>query len=208
MNENSIDCRFLSTENLDDLLYFMEGNAFSDNPVWRECYCVFHYLCDKQDGDWKTRTGSENRSTLIRMVRENQGLWIVAYRKNSIVGWVNADLRPRLKRYDELGVENEPYTGIVACFVVDPGFRLRGIASQLLDAAVNALLARGAKNVDAYVITDPKGLSKKEKDLEADQLAHHGPLTMYLKAGFEVIGQQGAISHVRLVQPVNRELLE
>ena len=204
MNDAPVDCRLLSAENLDDLLHFMETDAFSDNPVWRECYCVFHYLCDKQDGNWTTRTGSENRLELTRMVKENRGLWILAYRKNRIVGWVNADLAPRLKRYDELGVKADPDTGIVACFVVDPRFRRRGIASRLLDAAVSALWVRGAKNADAYVITNPKRLSEKEKDLGADQLAHHGPLTMYLKAGFEVIEQQGATSHVRLMKPANQ----
>ena len=117
-----VDCRILTVENLDELLSFMETEAFSDNPEWRTCYCVFHYLSDNQDGQWETRCGSDNRLALTRMVAEQRGLWIVAYQQNRIVGWVNADLRPTLKRYDEWGIGSDPQTGIVACFVVAPRF--------------------------------------------------------------------------------------
>ncbi|MCL5015521.1 MAG: GNAT family N-acetyltransferase [Firmicutes bacterium] len=205
MNEFPVDCRPLTVENLDDLLNFMETDAFSDNPRWRGCYCVFHYLSDERDGDWTIRSCSDNRTALTRMVEDKRGHWIVAYGEGRIVGWVNADIGTRLKRYDEWGVRVDPATGIVACFVVDPRLRLRGIARQLLNAAVEALWASGVKNVDAYVTTDPKALSESEKELGPDQLAHHGPLAMYLKVGFGVIEQKGAMSHVRLKTPANRD---
>ncbi len=198
MDASTLGCQPLTEANLDDLLNFMETDAFSDNPQWRTCYCVFHYLSDRQDGNWGMRTGADNRMTLTQMVAEKRGLWIVAYRENRIVGWVNADISSAFRRYAERGVKADPKTGIVACFLVAPGFRRRGIAAQLLDAAVKALWEKGVNAVDAYVIVDPKGLAETEKDLGSDQLAHHGPLTMYLKAGFKVIDQQGVISHVRL----------
>ncbi len=99
-----------------------------------------------------------------------------------IVGWVNADLRPRLRRYDEWGMPLVPDTSIVACFVVHPTLRCQGIASQLLEVALEHLGSLGAKRVEAFGATDPVRDAEDEQSYE--QSAHHGPLPMYQAAGF------------------------
>lgn len=193
----AVQCRPLTEESLDSLLAFMDRDAFADNPHWRSCHCVFHYLSDETDGAWSERTGADNRAELTARVRTGTGQWIVAYREGQIVGWVNADWRPALRRYDEWETPSEPDTGLVACFVVHPAWRRRGIARQLLDAAVSTLFEQGARRVDAYVIADPAAAARTEPELGPDQFAHHGPLSMYRDAGFVLLEQDGGIAHVR-----------
>lgn len=194
-----IVCQRLTVAELPALIAFMEGAAFADNPHWRTCYCVFHYLSDSRDGAWQGHSGDANRLLLTEMVEAARGHWILAYHHDRIVGWVNADMRPQLRRYDEWGTVNDDRTGMVACFVVDPAFRRSGVARQLLDAAVQALAQMGARHVDAHVVGDPADVaaSVEEAELGPDQMAHHGPISMYLKARFRVIGENGPIIHVR-----------
>ncbi|NMP23359.1 hypothetical protein [Sulfobacillus harzensis] len=76
-----------------------------------------------------------------------------------------------------------------------------GVARQLLDAAVEALRQMGARRIDAHVVGNPADMaaSVHEEGLGPDQMAHHGPPSMYEKAGFRVIGENGPFFHVRRV---------
>ncbi len=66
--------------------------------------------------------------------------------------------------------------GSVACFVVAAPYRGHGVASKLLDAAIDRLRARGLRAVEAYP-TRPGD--------DTAQGNYRGPLSMYLRAGFE-----------------------
>jgi ribosomal protein S18 acetylase RimI-like enzyme len=66
------------------------------------------------------------------------------------------------------------------CFVVAPDQRRQGIATQLLDAAVEHLRSRGMKAAEAY---------PRARDVEPARWVwsqYVGPLSMYQKAGFEI----------------------
>lgn len=199
MEKLSVACRPVTSDNLAALLRFMGDRAFSDNPRWATCYCVFHYLEDSESGSWADRTGDQNRTLLSSMVEGGTGSWIAAHHPddNRVVGYVNAELRPRLHRYDTWGTPPAPDVGIVACFVVDPALRHRGVATQLLDAATSTLWSRGATRVDAYTFADTDKLAaESDQGIGEDQMAHHGPIAMYLAAGFHVMAVDGSLTHV------------
>jgi len=76
----------------------------------------------------------------------------------------------------------------VACFVIASQYRGHGVATRLLEAAMERLRARGLRAVEAY--------PPKESDGTA-QGSYRGPLEMYLRAGFETYREAGRSLIVR-----------
>ena len=70
--------------------------------------------------------------------------------------------------------------GAIVCFVVAPDQRRQGIATQLLEAAVDHLRSRGMKTAEAY----PRAGDVQPSRWVWSQYV--GPLSMYQKAGFEI----------------------
>ena len=69
-------------------------------------------------------------------------------------------------------------TGCISCFVVAAAWRRRGVAAQLLDRALAVFRAAGLSFAEAYV----------KENAEGDAANCGGPLTLYLRAGFEIVG--------------------
>ena len=78
---------------------------------------------------------------------------------------------------------------LIVCFVVVPAWRRRGVARELLNAALASFSARRIKVVDAFPFKSP------ESELPADH--YHGPLTMFLAAGFSVLREEESLTVVR-----------
>ena len=172
----AIIVRPLSKELLDDYLSFFDDKAFTDNPRWASCYCYFPYH-DPGRIDWQTRTGPENRSSISACVRAGTAQGYLAYSGNEVVGWCNA--APR-RLYPMLNDPPEPdaeTTGSICCFIVAPGYRRKGVAASLLDAACNGLKAIGMHAVEARPVKHAQGPAAN----------HHGPLALYLAAGFATV---------------------
>jgi len=199
----SVSCQALRPEDLTAFTTFVETEAFSDNPSWADCYCVFAYRQTNTqpdaDGDFDPRAAEQNRATLFRLVKEGRGHWILARHEGRLVGWVNADLLSRMPRYEDWGPLLAGETGVISCFVVHPRLRRRGIARHLLNAAVAALRTMGASQVESWVVRDPKAAAKPP--LGPDQVAYRGPLAMYLRAGFSVVAEKDGVVRVRRTLP-------
>jgi GNAT superfamily N-acetyltransferase len=72
------------------------------------------------------------------------------YRDGAPVGWCQAAPRDSLPRLGpSLGLPADPEAWIVACLVLVPEERGRGLAHELLGRVVDALRARGARRVQA-----------------------------------------------------------
>jgi hypothetical protein len=61
------------------------------------------------------------------------------------------------------------------------------VATRLLQAACQGFASQGVRVVKAY----------PRRDASSEAGHYHGPLAMYLKAGFEEIGEAGGIVTVR-----------
>ena len=86
----------------------------------------------------------------------------------------------------------DPAVGAIMCFVVAPDQRRQGVATALLDAAVEHLRKRGMRTAEAYPWLgeiDPSRWS---------QSMYVGPLSMYVKAGFAVEEKHEDFAVVRL----------
>lgn len=109
------------------------------------------------------------------------------------MGWCHADRRSHLPKLgeDATGEEAER-TGAIVCFVVAPKARRQGVASALTRAAEDRLRRLGLEAVDAYPPVDPAAAP-----VPLQQAMYHGPLSMYLAAGFEEVGKHGAFAVLR-----------
>ena len=79
--------------------------------------------------------------------------------------------------------------GSIACFVIAARYRGHGVATRLLTAALQRMRDRGMKVVEAY----------PAKDMDSPQSNFRGPLSMYLKAGFQPHRETGPYQIVRKV---------
>jgi GNAT superfamily N-acetyltransferase len=174
----SIEVLPLEPERLGDYLAFFDRTAFTDNPDWADCYCLFYHVAAEE---WEKRSGAQNREGAARLIRDGGLSGFLAYEDGRPVGWCNANRKQRyvlLTGARELWdpQEDGSRTLSVVCFVIAPGYRRRGIARGLLSAACAAAPAQGLERAEAY--------PRKKARTAAEH--YHGPLELYLGQGFAV----------------------
>lgn len=177
MTEREILIRDLSPALLEDWLGFFDHDAFVDNPGWAGCYCHF-YHADHEEKDWGERSGEENRSASISLIQRGRLRGHLAYVEGKPVGWCQACPRtwvPNLDSNPEMAVDDADRVGSILCFLVAPGHRKSGVGRRLLAAACTGLAGEGLAFAEAY----PRRASG------SDASNYHGPLSMFLEAGFE-----------------------
>lgn len=171
--------RPLSPDLLDDYLSFFDHDAFCDNPEWQSCYCAFfHCYSRAREEEFEERSSEENRALVSGLIRAGQMHGYLAFAGAKAVGWCHAARRadlPSLRERFDLPDDEAGSIGSIACFVVAKGHRRRGIGRQLLDAACQGFRAMGLACAEAY----------PHAGRETDAENYHGPLSMYLAAGFQ-----------------------
>lgn len=170
-------------------LAFFDRDAFSDNPGWASCYCFF-YNFPGSDAEWQARRSDENRGDKEASIRSGAARGYLAYADGAPAAWCNATPRTELAgldRYPAFHTDDSDRVGAIVCFNVAPQFRRQGIAAKLLDAACDGFRAQGLAFAEAY----------PAKAANSDARAYHGPIQMYLNAGFEQIREDGNFAVVR-----------
>ena len=176
MQEPQVLIKTLTPALLSDWLTFFDADAFIDNPGWASCYCQF-YHADHNEKDWGNRTGAENRSASIELIRQRRLRGHLAYAGGKAVGWCQAApwmLVPNLQANTELQSDDLDQVGAILCFLVAPAYRAHGVGQMLLEAACQGLAEQGVRIAEGY----PRRAAKR------DASNYHGPLSMYLQAGF------------------------
>ena len=161
---------------LDDYLHFFDRDAFTDNPGWAGCYCLFYHYPGTQE-EWNQRLASENRAGIRELIRAGKAHGYHAFVDGEPAGWCHATPRgelPQFERFEQFRVGDSERVGSIVCFVIAPPYRRHGIARRLLDAACDGFRRRGLAFAEAYPAKNP----------DSDARAYHGPLRMYLAAGF------------------------
>lgn len=166
----------------------------------RSCWCTFYRL---PGSSWQGSTPESNRAELERAVRttarEKRAPGLIAYRDAEPVGWVSLGPREdyqRLERSPTLHpVDDLPVWSIV-CFVVAATARGRGVASALLASAIEYARGHGATLLEAYPVDTSGGRI-------ASSSAYKGTLSMFERAGFEVVATRQA-NRISPVRPIVR----
>jgi GNAT superfamily N-acetyltransferase len=155
----------------------------------KTCWCSWYRL---RNVDFGTATPASNRRVLEDAVTtlgaQQRAPGLVAYRDGEAVGWVS--LGPR-EDYDRLThsrvlapIDDKPVWSIV-CFVVGRRHRGQGIATALLDAAVDYARAHGATLLEAYPVDTTGGRVSAAT-------AYKGTVGMFERAGFAVAERRRA----------------
>ena len=168
----------LNQARLEDYLHFFDRVAFTDNPDWADCYCLFYHV---PEGEWEKRSGAQNREAAVGLIRDGGLSGFLAYEQGRPVGWCNANRKGSyalLSGARELWdpQEDGSRTLSVVCFVIAPENRRRGVARSLLAAALAAARDQGLERAEAY--------PRRQARTAAQH--YHGPLELYLQQGFAV----------------------
>jgi ribosomal protein S18 acetylase RimI-like enzyme len=179
-----IEVRDVTPERVADYQNFFDHVAFRDYPAWEACYCMETHRT-QSEAAWAARTAGDNRRDMSAMIAAGEVTALLAYDRDEPIGWCNYGETTRLSGVmRKLGLEAADHEGVgsVACFVISAQYRGHGVASKLLEAAVERLRARGLRAVEAY----------PGRDQESPQGNYRGPIEMYRRAGFEPYREHGA----------------
>ncbi|MBN1533321.1 MAG: GNAT family N-acetyltransferase [Spirochaetes bacterium] len=184
MKEQSFTVRPLAPDLLPDFMDLFDHRAFSDNPQWAHCYCVFFHHPGTV-GEWMAETGESNRRRAAGLIESGLLKGFLAYRGGIPVGWCNANRKRSFcfnKERVEAPGDGDDETLSVVCFVIAPGFRRMGASRALLDAVIDHYRGSGLRRIEAYPSREgPSGEGGRDAD------HYHGPLSLYLKRGFRIV---------------------
>jgi ribosomal protein S18 acetylase RimI-like enzyme len=172
-----VEIRDVTPDRIGDYQAFFDRDAFRDYPAWQACYCMETHRTQTDD-EWAARTATDNRQDMSAMISEGKVTGLLAYVDGKPVGWCNYGETTRLSGVmHKLGLAADDHEGVgsVACFVIAAPYRGHGVASRLLDAATERLRERGVRAVEAY----------PNRSDDSAQANYRGPLSMFLRAGFE-----------------------
>jgi GNAT superfamily N-acetyltransferase len=170
------------------------------DPKW--CWCSYYRVRGVVATHRADRVAA-NRAVLEEAVAilaaEDRAPGLVAYRDSEAIGWVSLGPREDYQRLEHSTVlkrlDDSPVWSIV-CFVVARKARRQGVARALLDAAVAYAREHGATLLEAYPV-DTGGRRIPSA------YAFSGALSMYERAGFEIVARR-QYSQTSPVRPIVR----
>lgn len=149
----------------------MGGPAFATNPQWAGCYCQF-YL-DRSDAQTPEANRAElNRQKACDRIAAGTMNGYLAYEGERAIGWLAANRGNNFKMVPPTSES----TARMLCFVIGGDHQGIGVATQLLNFAVEDLRKQGFAAVEAAPLASDEFAS----------WAYRGKLSTFLKAGFQL----------------------
>lgn len=167
----ALEIRRLGVDELGPLLDFMDGPAFKSQPQWQGCYCQFYLNSPEENGNSAAKNGL-NRENTCNRVNAGTMQGYLAFDGDRAIGWMAANAANNFVALPP----TESNVARILCFVVDQDFQGRGVATSLLNFALQDLPKQGFAVVEAA----PKASE------EFSVAGYRGPLSMFKKAGFTV----------------------
>ncbi|MFD6416133.1 GNAT family N-acetyltransferase [Streptomyces sp. NPDC060194] len=168
-------------------------------PSKHTCWCMAWRL---STGEYGRLSAEERGAHLKSLAAEEPAPGVLGYLDGAVAGWCNVAPRKSLDRLaasrtipevDDLPVWS------VTCFVVRAEFRGKGVASDLLEGAVEHARAHGAPAVEGYPV-DPEGGRVNPT------LAYVGTMEMFERNGFVRVRRTEAKSDKRHRWIMRRDL--
>lgn len=149
--------------------------AAGGDPKW--CWCQFWR---KPGSNWTNTTAEDNRTSLRELVGHDPAPGLVALQDGRAIGWVGLAPRedlPRLGRSRTIPQLPGHGVWVINCFVVARTARRSGVASALLDAAIEYARDHGARLLEGYPVETGGGRMPSAS-------AYTGTTGMFERAGF------------------------
>jgi GNAT superfamily N-acetyltransferase len=167
----------VTAERWDDLVAL-----FGERGASAGCWCMWFRARSHHTEERR----SENRAMLQGLVNDDRVPGLLAYRDGQPVGWVSVAPRPEYERIAGPASETErgaatPSVWSVVCFYIHGRKRGTGIATALLDAAVEHARSGGAQVLEAYPV--------EPEDRMHNGDAFTGLRSMFERAGFRETGR-------------------
>ena len=177
----------VTSERFDDL-----AALFGPSGAYSGCWCMWWRIPGREYSD---NGNAGNRTAMRKIVRDDEVPGLLAYRDGTPVGWISVDERARFTRVlrsPKLKPTDASEDGVwsIVCFFIHRDARGEGVATALLDAAVDHAAANGATAVEAYPI-DTTSAAKPSAELFT------GTLAMFTGAGFIEVDRRGGRPTVR-----------
>ena len=177
----TIAIRPLTAELNDDYLDFFDNRAFTDGNPNGPCYCTSPNQDEesirKMVGEFGTFGVKETvRRYAVQMLGNDMIHGYLAYDGEVSVGWCNAADRDSYAGFvpDFARKQSCGKTFSIVCFEIAPEYRGKGIASAFISRVCSDAKEKGYVAVEGYA-----KLSEGRDDFD-----YHGPVGLYLKAGF------------------------
>jgi len=178
----AIDVHSVTPKRWDDVAdLFTRKGPRGGTPQTDGCWCQFWRLRGKA---WWDGHGAGHRRRLREEIRGRAASALLAYVDGHPVGWCRMGAREtfdRLEHSSKLARVDDQDVLSVVCFYVHPSSKRQGVASALLEAAIDRARTQGARVVEAYPV--------REGHMNID--AYTGYLPMFLSSGFEVVRDAG-----------------
>jgi GNAT superfamily N-acetyltransferase len=155
---------------------------FGPNGACAGCWCMFWKLRGKAYEETK---GSETRQMHKSIVDSGVVTGLLAYLRGEVVGWIAIEPRdayPKLAHSRALKPVDVQPVWSVTCFFVAKKSRRRGVAVELLKAAVDHVKKQGGKIVEGYPVDAQKEL--------AAPFIYTGTASAFRQAGFKEVARR------------------
>jgi GNAT superfamily N-acetyltransferase len=177
-----IVCRTLTPGRWDDLL-----ELFGERGAYAGCWCMFFRIRQSEFDEGARDKGRGNRRAFKELVDTRKVPGLLAYLDGRPVGWCSVAPRSQFRRVERSPttkpVDDEKGVWSIVCFYIDRHHRGRGVASALLEGAVEQAHKKGARLVEGYPID-----SSVRKVPNAG--GYYGFQSMFEAAGFEEVARR------------------
>ena len=135
----------------------------------------------------KTTKGPDRKAAIQQYIRDDIPIGLLGYSEGRPVAWCSIAPRATYRELggpDDAGDTREQVWSLV-CFFIRRDLRGKGLASQIIEAAVQHARTRGATVVEAYPV-----------DPESPSYRFMGYVKTFSAAGFHEVCRAGARRHV------------
>ena len=147
------------------------------------CWCMYWRLTASAFNEQK---GETNRRAFQQIVEQGFSTGVLAFDKETAVGWCAIAPREQLKRFETSRVlkpvDDKPVWS-VHCFFMKKEYRNKGLSVPLLKAAIDYATSKGAALIEGYPIELLKGKTP-------DVFVWTGLAQTFLRAGFKEVARR------------------